>query len=51
MEVSHAVVAAADVVVLLTDHDVFDLKQIAASARAVFDTRNRFAAGANVERL
>ena len=51
VEISDAVVAAADVVVLLTDHDVFDLKQIAASATAVFDTRNRFEAGTNIERL
>ena len=51
VEISDAVIADADVVVLLTDHDVFDFKQIAASATAVFDTRNRFEAGSNIERL
>ena len=51
VELSDAAVAEADVVVLLTDHDVVDFKQIAASATAVFDTRNRLEAGSNVERL
>ncbi len=43
-------VAAADVVVLLTDHDVFDFKAIAADAEYVFDTRNR-CVGSSVEVL
>ena len=51
VEVSDAAVADADVVVLLTDHDAFDLKQIASHAAAVLDTRNRFEPSANVERL
>jgi UDP-N-acetyl-D-glucosamine dehydrogenase len=43
-------VEAADVVVLLTDHDAFDLDMVAAHAHWVFDTRNRLS-GPNVERL
>ncbi|HWH00670.1 MAG TPA: nucleotide sugar dehydrogenase [Pilimelia sp.] len=34
-------VAAADVVVVLTDHDAFDYDLVAAQGRYVFDTRNR----------
>jgi UDP-N-acetyl-D-glucosamine dehydrogenase len=34
-------VAAADAVVLLTDHDVFDYDLVVANARYVFDTRHR----------
>ena len=37
-------VAAADVVVLVTDHDCFDYDLITEHADYVFDTRNRFAA-------
>ena len=48
---SDATVHDADVVVLLTDHDVFDYKQIADHARAILDTRNRFAHGPTVQRL
>jgi UDP-N-acetyl-D-glucosamine dehydrogenase len=40
----------ADVVVLLTDHDVFDYDLIARNGDYVFDTRNR-CHGASVERL
>jgi UDP-N-acetyl-D-glucosamine dehydrogenase len=35
-------VAAADVVILLTDHSSFDIKTIAANAKLVVDTRNAF---------
>jgi UDP-N-acetyl-D-glucosamine dehydrogenase len=34
-------VAAADAVVLITDHDAFDADMIVANARYVFDTRHR----------
>jgi UDP-N-acetyl-D-glucosamine dehydrogenase len=43
-------VAAADVVVLVTDHDCFDREMVGACARFVFDTRRRIH-GANVESL
>jgi UDP-N-acetyl-D-glucosamine dehydrogenase len=42
--------AAADVVVLLTDHDAFDVDDIRTHARYVFDCRHRLA-GPNVEIL
>ena len=42
--------AAADVVVLLTDHDDFDYDAIAAGSQYVFDTRRRMV-GPNVEHL
>jgi len=42
--------ACADAVVLLTDHDTFDLEAVATHAPYVLDTRNRLA-GARVERL
>jgi UDP-N-acetyl-D-glucosamine dehydrogenase len=42
--------AAADVVVLVTDHDAFDYPLIDASARYVLDTRNRLT-GSTVEPL
>jgi UDP-N-acetyl-D-glucosamine dehydrogenase len=42
--------AAADMVVLLTDHDSFDYDAIAAASRCVLDTRNRLHGDA-VERL
>ena len=41
-------VSAADAVVLLTDHDEFDVDMVQANARFVLDTRRRLA-GANVE--
>ncbi len=44
-------VAAADAVILLTDHDAFDLDMVAEQARYVFDTRHRLAPGTNVEFL
>ena len=42
--------SAADAVVLLTDHDVFDLPMVAANARLVLDCRHRMT-GDNVEHL
>ncbi len=42
VELSAGVVAAADVVVLLTDHSDFDYAMIAAAATDVVDTRNAF---------
>jgi UDP-N-acetyl-D-glucosamine dehydrogenase len=41
-------IAAADAVVLLTDHDEFDFDMVRANARYVLDTRRRMT-GANVE--
>lgn len=43
-------IAAADVVVLITDHDTFDYQLIAEHASFVLDCRNRLA-GPNVEVL
>jgi UDP-N-acetyl-D-glucosamine dehydrogenase len=43
-------VAAADAVVVVTDHDAFDYDLVAAHARYVLDTRNRLD-GVRVERL
>ncbi len=43
--------AAADAVVLLADHDVFDLDAIATHSRCVLDTRHRVPPGAQVEYL
>ena len=42
--------AAADAVVLVTDHDAFDYDLVRAHARYVLDTRNRLD-GPTVERL
>ena len=42
---------AADAVVLLTDHDEFDLERVSALAAFVLDTRNRVPSTPNVERL
>ena len=44
-------VAAADLVVVLTDHDHFAYDTVAAEAQAVLDTRRRVPAGPAVERL
>jgi UDP-N-acetyl-D-glucosamine dehydrogenase len=41
-------VAAADAVILLADHDEFDLEMVRANAKYVLDTRHRIT-GANVE--
>ncbi len=43
--------AGADAVVLLTDHDAFDLQAVRAHARFVLDTRHRLAPGDHVEFL
>lgn len=43
--------AAADAVVVLVDHDAFDLPAIAAAAAYVFDTRRCLPAAPNVEHL
>ena len=43
-------VIEADVVVLLSDHDAFDLEMVQENARLIFDTRARMS-GAQVERL
>ena len=50
VELSAQEVAAADAVVLLTDHDSFDLEMVAATGTLVLDTRHRMT-GANVEHL
>ncbi|HTU37592.1 MAG TPA: nucleotide sugar dehydrogenase [Acidimicrobiales bacterium] len=47
---SPEIVAAADAVVLVTDHDAFDLEGIVCDARYLLDTRGRVD-GPNVERL
>ncbi|MDH4278413.1 MAG: nucleotide sugar dehydrogenase [Acidimicrobiia bacterium] len=49
-ELTADVVAAADAVVLVTDHDCFDYDLIAASAEYLFDTRNRFGSMSAAER-
>ncbi len=41
VEASPAEIEAADVVVVLTDHDAFDLDTVARDANLVFDTRHR----------
>ena len=50
VELTAEEVASADAVVLLTDHDAFDLELVQSNARLVFDTRARLH-GPNVERL
>jgi UDP-N-acetyl-D-glucosamine dehydrogenase len=49
--VTPAELAAADAVVLLTDHDAFDGRQIREHARYVLDCRHLLPAGPNVETL
>ncbi len=51
VEVTPEELAAADAVVLLTDHDAFDLSEVGTYARYVLDTRRRVPAGDNVEYL
>lgn len=51
VELDDEEVAAADLVVLLTDHDIFDFERIGKVATAVLDTRNRIPRGANIEVL
>ena len=43
--------SAADIVVVLTDHDAFDYDEVARHARQVLDTRRRVLAAPNIERL
>ncbi|MFF7159282.1 nucleotide sugar dehydrogenase [Streptomyces sp. NPDC008139] len=50
VELTEEEAAAADVVVVATDHDVFDYTMVARAATYVFDTRNR-CRGESVERL
>ena len=49
-ELTSRELAAADAVVILTDHDAFDYQQVARTAQYIFDTRNR-CHGPEVERL
>ncbi len=51
VEVTTEELAAADAVVLLTDHDAFDLDAVRAHARYVLDTRHRLAPAEHVEFL
>jgi UDP-N-acetyl-D-mannosaminuronate dehydrogenase len=50
VELTDDELTAADAIVVLTDHDVFDYARIAELGRYVFDTRNR-CRGASVERI
>ncbi|MDT4988678.1 MAG: UDP-N-acetyl-D-glucosamine dehydrogenase [Micromonosporaceae bacterium] len=50
VELSAAEIAAADAVVVLTDHDVFDYRLVERAARYVFDTRHR-CSGDHVETI
>ncbi|MGI8809030.1 MAG: nucleotide sugar dehydrogenase [Acidimicrobiales bacterium] len=51
VEVTTEELAAADAVVLLTDHDAFDLHAVRTHARYVLDTRRRIEPGEHVEFL
>ena len=51
VEVTPAELAAADAVVLLTDHDAFDMGMVGKHARYVLDTRRRVPAAEHVEYL
>jgi UDP-N-acetyl-D-glucosamine dehydrogenase len=51
VEVTAEELSAADAVVLLTDHDAFDLDEVRAHARYVLDTRRRLPPGERVEYL
>lgn len=44
-------ISNSDLVILVTDHDAFDLERIAGLAPLVLDTRHRFAPAPNVEHL
>jgi UDP-N-acetyl-D-glucosamine dehydrogenase len=50
VEATPTELAAADAVVLVTDHDAFDYESVVDNAPFVLDTRNRMT-GPNVERL
>ncbi len=49
--ISDELISDADLVVLLTDHELFDFADIANKAKRVFDTRNRFPRAPHVELL
>jgi UDP-N-acetyl-D-glucosamine dehydrogenase len=51
VELSAAEVKAADVVVVLTDHDAFDMDLVVANASLIFDTRRCLTPGPTVELL
>lgn len=51
VDLTAAELQAADVVVLLTDHDVFDLELVAAHAEHVLDTRHAMPTGSSAEYL
>jgi UDP-N-acetyl-D-glucosamine dehydrogenase len=51
IELSPDSVRAADLVVIVTDHDQFDYAMVADNATQILDTRHRMAPGANVEFL
>jgi UDP-N-acetyl-D-glucosamine dehydrogenase len=40
LEVTSAVIASQDCVIILTDHDAYDFRKIVAASRLVVDTRN-----------
>ena len=50
VELTPDIVAAADLVVMLTNHHDFDLEMIQTNAKAIFDTRNTMS-GPTVTRL
>jgi UDP-N-acetyl-D-glucosamine dehydrogenase len=51
VQVTAEELAAADAVILLTDHDAFDMDLVRTHARYVLDTRRRVPPGENVEYL
>ena len=51
VEVTADELLAADAVILLTDHDAFDLEAVRTSARYVLDTRRRLPPGERIEYL
>jgi len=51
VEVTREELSAADAVILLTDHDAFDLDMVRTHARYVLDTRRRLMPGERVEYL
>ncbi len=51
VEISEEELSAADAVILLTDHDAFDLEAVRTHARYVLDTRRRLLPGERVEYL
>jgi UDP-N-acetyl-D-mannosaminuronate dehydrogenase len=50
-ELSAEELQAADVVIVVTDHDAFDWDLVIGHARRIFDTRHRLARHPNVEYL